>query len=121
MNCIFLIHRYKVLVVKSKESGMGKSLFAETCGAQLFNHLNKFYGKSIIQSKNKNHVVTIPVHGTTVNVNSIVEALIEFDEMPDARFPRLYHFDINPMVMENIFLNFLFKYILKSSIFFSLK
>ena len=77
---------------------MGKSFFVEKCGAQLSSHLEANYQKTMQFSENKNIVVTVPVHGTTVNTNAIVKRLLEFEERPDALFPRLYHFDITQMV-----------------------
>ena len=89
-------------MVKSERSGMGKSFFIEKCGAQLSNYLELHYQKPMGLSEKKTSIVTIPVHGTTVDVKSIVEALLEFDEIPNAKFPRLYHFDVNPMVQNKI-------------------
>ena len=77
---------------------MGKSFFVKKCGAQLSSHLEANYQKTMQFSENKNSVVTVSVHGTTVNTNAIVKRLLEFEERPYAIFPRLYHFDIAPMV-----------------------
>ncbi|XP_065674932.1 E3 ubiquitin-protein ligase rnf213-alpha-like isoform X2 [Hydra vulgaris] len=105
---------YKALVVQSKKSGMGKSFCAEKCGDQLLTQLDSYYQRLPMVEK-KASMVTIPVHGTTVNVNSIVEALLEFDEIPNLRFPRLYHFDINPMVKEGLD-SFLFNLVILGSL-----
>ncbi|XP_047126737.1 E3 ubiquitin-protein ligase rnf213-alpha isoform X2 [Hydra vulgaris] len=105
---------YKALVVQSKKSGMGKSFCVEKCGDQLSIQLDSYYQRMPMVEK-KASMVTIPVHGTTVNVNSIVEALLEFDEIPNLRFPRLYHFDINPMVKEGLD-SFLFNLVILGSL-----
>ena len=87
-----------MLVVTSDESGMGKSFLVEKCGARLSTHLESHYQVSMQQSLKKNPVITIPVHGTTVNIDAIVDRLLKFEEKPNAKFPRLYHIDITTMV-----------------------
>ncbi|XP_065678763.1 E3 ubiquitin-protein ligase rnf213-alpha isoform X3 [Hydra vulgaris] len=89
---------YKSIVVKSIRSGMGKSLFVEKCGSRLSSHLVANYQTNMSNSQNKNSVAIVSVHGTVVNTDAIVERLLQFEEKPNAFFPRLYHFDISTMV-----------------------
>ncbi|XP_065678762.1 E3 ubiquitin-protein ligase rnf213-alpha isoform X2 [Hydra vulgaris] len=100
---------YKTLVVQSTKSGMGKTLCVKKCG----DHLDLFY-KGFSMAVKNTFMVTIPVHGTTVNVNSIVEALLEYDQVSHL-FSTLYHFDINPMVKEGLD-SFLFNLVILGSL-----
>ncbi|XP_065675221.1 E3 ubiquitin-protein ligase rnf213-alpha-like isoform X3 [Hydra vulgaris] len=93
---------YKSIVVKSMRSGMGKSLFVEKCGSRLSSHLDANYQTNDSNRKNKNSLVIVPVHETVVNINAIVERLLQFEEKPNAIFPRIYHFDIAPMVRDGL-------------------
>ncbi|XP_065678772.1 E3 ubiquitin-protein ligase rnf213-alpha isoform X3 [Hydra vulgaris] len=93
---------YKSIVVKSRKGGMGKSLFVEKCGSRLSSHLDSNYQTNMSNSQNKNSVVIVPVHGAVVNTDAIVERLLQFEEKPNAFFPRIYHFDITTMVREGL-------------------
>ncbi|XP_065678766.1 E3 ubiquitin-protein ligase rnf213-alpha isoform X3 [Hydra vulgaris] len=106
---------YKSIVVKSRRSGMGKSLFVEKCGSQLSSHLDANYQANMSNSQNKSSVVIVPVHGTLVNVNAIVERLLQFEERPNAFFPRLYHFDITTMIRQGLD-SFLFNLVVLGSL-----
>ncbi|XP_065676513.1 E3 ubiquitin-protein ligase rnf213-alpha-like isoform X2 [Hydra vulgaris] len=106
---------YKSLVVKSMRSGMGKSFFVEKCGSQLSSHLDAKYQTNMSNSQNKNSLVIVSVHGTVVNTDAIVERLLQFEERPNAFFPRLYHFDITPMVREGLD-SFLFNLVVLGSL-----
>nr|XP_047126393.1 E3 ubiquitin-protein ligase RNF213 isoform X3 [Hydra vulgaris] len=106
---------YKSLVVKSMRSGMGKSFFVEKCGSRLSSHLDANYQTNMSNSQNKNSVVIVSVHGTVVNTDAIVERLLQFEERPNAFFPRIYHFDITPMVREGLD-SFLFNLVVLGSL-----
>ncbi|XP_065678667.1 E3 ubiquitin-protein ligase rnf213-alpha isoform X7 [Hydra vulgaris] len=106
---------YKSLVVKSRKSGMGKSFFVEKCGSRLSSHLDVNYQTNMNNSQNKNCIVVVPVHGTVINTNVIVERLLQFEEKPSAFFPRIYHFDISPMVREGLD-SFLFNLVVLGSL-----
>ncbi|XP_065678749.1 E3 ubiquitin-protein ligase rnf213-alpha isoform X5 [Hydra vulgaris] len=106
---------YKSLVVKSIRSGMGKSFFVEKCGSRLSSHLDANYQTNMSNSQNKNSVVIVSVHGTMVNTDAIVERLLQFEERPNAFFPRIYHFDITPMVREGLD-SFLFNLVVLGSL-----
>ncbi|XP_065676801.1 E3 ubiquitin-protein ligase rnf213-alpha-like isoform X2 [Hydra vulgaris] len=106
---------YKSLVVKSMRSGMGKSFFVKKCASRLSSHLNANYQTSMSNSQNKISVVIVSVHGTVVNTDAIVERLLQFEERPNACFPRLYHFDITPMVREGLD-SFLFNLVVLGSL-----
>ena len=79
---------------------MGKSLFAKDCGAELGKLVasSVTYKRSMAKSVNKNTVVTVPIHGTSVETDDVVDALLLFEETLDAVFPRVYHLDIAPTV-----------------------
>ena len=79
---------------------MGKSLFVNVCGAELGKLVatSVTCKRSMAKSVNTNTVVTVPIHGTSVETDGVVDALLLFEEMLDAVFPRVYHFDIAPTV-----------------------
>ena len=85
---------------------MGKSLFVDVCGSEL-DHLTKTSAsckQSVSKSERKTTVVTVPIHGTAVDTDEVVNALLVFEEKLDAVFPRIYHFDVAPTVTEPFFL-----------------
>ena len=76
---------------------MGKSLFVSerVCELETALHQSKKYSS---RSRAKDKVITIPVQGTHVNTKVIVNLLLKFEEKIEDAFPRIYHFDISPMV-----------------------
>ena len=102
MNNFFpILFSYNARVVSSTSGGMGKSLFVQEKGTALENLLMSSAKMKyrISRSKHLNTiVVTIPVHGTSVYMDEIVELLLMFEERQGCSFPRIYHFDIAPTV-----------------------
>lgn len=93
-----------VRVVESRRSGMGKTLFVNNCGSKLESYMStsqdcKFRMKRCQQ---KDTVVTIPIHSVEVNTEKIVNRLLEYEEKEEYVIPRIYHFDIAPVVSMGI-------------------
>ena len=88
---------------------MGKTLFVTEKGTEL-ERLTQASPSCKRNMSKSNHpktiVVTVPVHGTFVDIDEVTESLLVFEDNLDAVFPRIYHFDIAPTV--SIFYSFLF-------------
>jgi len=79
---------------------MGKSMYVKAKKKKLETKINR---SEIIRNKQgrcrKDDVlVTVPVHTVDVCTDDIVEALCEYEEHVENVFPRIYHFDIAPLV-----------------------
>ncbi|WAR09056.1 R213A-like protein [Mya arenaria] len=90
------LHQQKstVWVVKSKRTGMGKSLYAERCTTQLAT-LNK---SSCTESRR----VTIPLQEKAVNSFSISDQLLQFTRSPEDSTANIIHLDVYPEVQEGL-------------------
>lgn len=87
---------------------MGKSLFVKEKAYSLEQILMSSAIMKDHRSRSRNpsaNAVTIPVHGTSVCVNEIVESLLRFEERDENNFPRIYHFDIAPSVSTLVFMH----------------
>ena len=79
---------YLVRVVKSKRPGMGKTLYVSSQASALDSECPS--------------VVTVPLHGTRVNIDSLVEAFLEHEESNECTKPRIIHIDVAPVVSSGL-------------------
>ena len=79
---------------------MGKSLFVKNKQKVLEEVINRSPPCRERRSKCRKNdvVVTIPVHNVEVSIEDIVEQLCAFEDHIENVFPRIYHFDIAPLV-----------------------
>ena len=107
-NFVFLKSSYNARVVSSVNGGMGKSLFVKEKAYSLKQILMSSAIMKGRMSRSRNpsaNAVTIPVHGTSVCENEIVESLLRFEERDEYNFPRIYHFDVAPSVSTLVFIH----------------
>ena len=75
-----------VRVVSSTRAGMGKTLFINRMAEKL----------QTLLPTGKNPIITIPLHGPLVTMDSIMECLVNYQNNSECC---ILHFDISPSVM----------------------
>lgn len=83
---------------------MGKSMYVNAKKRKLKTKIKRSEPMKSRQGKCRkdNVLVTVPVHTVGVSNEEIVEALCEYEEHVENVFPRIYHFDIAPLVCKTV-------------------
>uniref|UniRef100_A0A7M5X461 AAA+ ATPase domain-containing protein n=1 Tax=Clytia hemisphaerica TaxID=252671 RepID=A0A7M5X461_9CNID len=100
-------------VILSERGGMGKSLYVKNKERKLEEVINKSPPCRERRSRchKNNVVVTIPIHNVEVSVEDVVDQLCAFEGHIENVFPRIYHFDIAPLVSRGLD-NFIFNVVI---------
>lgn len=91
-------------IIKSERGGMGKSMYVKEKEAQLEQIIQR--SKAIRKRRkccsNKDIHIVVSVHEAEVKTDDIVDLLCTYEERVENIFPRIYHFDVAPLVSKGL-------------------